>query len=504
MADKGTELSLVIRTVDKATAGIRTVNKHLDEMTRPTREFGKALKELGAKSGFNDLVDGARGVGGAVKDLLGKVLAVGAGAVGIGVALKGLVDEFDDLGDKSERLGVTNDFLASMRFAAERSGASMEALDSGLQTFTENIGQARAGTGRMVKFLSTVSPALLSQLKATKSNEAAFRLLADAMAKVTDPAKRAALAQKTVGDAALAPLLARGSAGLLELQGEFANTAGSMEEAADGAGKVDDSLRNLKAATTGIKAALLKGLSPALQVIIDKLKEWLVDHRADVERWADDIGKKLPGAVEAIVNTVKNAAGDVADFVDAIGGWKVAAGVLAAVIAGSLVAAVVSFGAALLATPLGPIIIALAAAALGVASLKSEIDKLNDALDTTHELMLQDAAVLTPEQFKAKYPGVTSLQTDLTPAGRQIYRALNPDAPPPQDALVYSANNPARLATAQGLADLTELAAPAVPSEARIKVDFANAPRGTRVTAEPQNTAHVDMSVGYQLLPGGM
>ena len=38
-----------------------------------------------------------------------------------------------------------------------------------------------------------------------------------------------------------------------------------------------------------------------------------------------------------------------------------------------------------------------------------------------------------------------------------------------------------------------------VQQSAAISVDFANAPRGTRVSASPQNTADVDLSVGYQM-----
>ena len=40
---------------------------------------------------------------------------------------------------------------------------------------------------------------------------------------------------------------------------------------------------------------------------------------------------------------------------------------------------------------------------------------------------------------------------------------------------------------------------PAPPAEARVTVDFANAPRGTRVSQDSGSTADVDLSVGYQM-----
>src|SRR5512139_1954940 len=208
MADKKVPLSIVINTVDKATAKIQAINKRLDVLTAPIKNLNKATKDLRDNigtivnaSGLPKVVAGFRGVGGAVQDLLGKVFLIGGAVGGATLALKALVDDFDDMGDKAERVGTSVDFLAQLRYAAERSGAEVATLDSGLGTLSTGMGQLRAGTGRMLAFLNKVSPALVRQLKGTKSNEEAFLLLADATAKLTDPAKRAALAQKTLGDA---------------------------------------------------------------------------------------------------------------------------------------------------------------------------------------------------------------------------------------------------------------------------------------------------------------
>ena len=161
----------------------------------------------------------------------------------------------------------------------------------------ENLGQARAGAGRMAKFLGLVSPALLTQVKAAKNNAAAFDLIAGAMAKVKDPAERAALAQMTVGDAALGALLAKGSKGHQgDARDHYLALAGSQE----GRGEVGRrgprrSMLDLKATTDGVKAAIVEGLSPALKVIVDQLTEWFAGHREDVKEWAAQIGEKLAG-----------------------------------------------------------------------------------------------------------------------------------------------------------------------------------------------------------------
>jgi len=428
MADKETALSIVIRTVDKATAGIQAINKKLDAATKPAREFGEALSKFGEKSGFNSVVEGFKGVGEGVKEALWKVVEVGAVVGEVTHLVLEMAESFAKLGHTAQKDGVTVDFLASMRYAAQKAGLSVDQLDQGMTTFGENLGQARANMGRMTKFLGGVSPALLSQLKAAKSNQAAFLLLADAMAKVTDPSKRLALAQKTVGDSALAVVLAKGSKELIKQQGAYAKLAGSQDEAAKGGIEIEDAMVDLKAASDGVEAALVVGLAPALKEIIDRMQEWVVDHRADIERWAEDIGKKLPGAVDAVVDAVKRAVDKVSWLVDKFGGANLAIGALAAVIVGPLVASFASLSLAMLGSPFGWVVVSLAAITAGVVSLVVEIDKLKDALDTSHETMLEDSVNLSPEAFEKKYPAFAGEKQALAQdrAGRATLDMLAP------------------------------------------------------------------------------
>jgi phage-related minor tail protein len=543
VADKEAKLAIVLRLVDQASAGVDAVNKHINRFTAPLREIGERIKGIAEKAGLPEVVEGFKGVGGAVQNLVGKLLIVGgvAGAAVLGV--KSLVDEFATLGNTANRLGVNVDFLAAMRYAAKESGASMEQLDQGLTTFGENLGQARAGTGRMVKFLNTVSPALLTQLKAAKDNEAAFRLLADAMAKVTDPAKRLALAQKTVGDAALAPLLARGSKGLLELQGSYAGLAGSQEGAAAGAKSVEESMVDLGAATDGVKAVLIAGLAPALKVIVDKLSAWLVDHREDIKQWAADIGEKLPKAVQDVVTWLGKAYDKVMAVVGIMGGFGNVALVVAGILIGPLLTSIISLGVALLTTPVGWVLLAIAAIAAGAYELISHWDAVAGffedlwakygqsikgalAIFAPWVLVLIAAVKLIIKHwepikafFAALWDGITAafstawdvisaIVDKIAGAVKKVIGVvgsvtsaiggavdwLNPfsdDSP--------SGKSAPRIIDAGTLNAAAGAAAPA-PTETRVKVDFANAPRGTRVTADPQSTGDIDLSVGYQMI----
>ena len=553
MADKESTLAIVIRTVDQATAGIRAVNARIKGLTNglavltaPAQLVGERLAALGKEAGIGKVIDGFKGVGEALGSTWGRIQAVGkvaktvvgtllgvAGVAGAAVlAVKSLVDEFDDLGDKSEKLGVTNDFLASMRYAAEKSGATMEQLDGGLTAFTENLGQARAGTGRMTAFLSKVSPALLSQLKATKSNEEAFRLLADAMAKVTDPAKRLALAQKTVGDSALAPLLARGAAGLLELQGAYSALAGSQETAAEGAGSVDDSMHDLKASTDGIKAAIISGLSPALKVLVDQLTEWFAGHREDVKQWAAQIGEKLPDAVHKVISTIEGAVKTVGDFVDNIGGLKVAAVLVAAVMVGPLLSAFVTLGVAMLTNPFGLILTAIGLLVLGGYELIKHWDSVSAffgkiwgyikiAFSAAWEFIKTAFLNFSPlgqiikhwepikKFFSALWDGISGAFSTAWEFIKGIVAKIVDKVSWVIDKIKFLAKyTPIGIIAGIGDDSQPTISTDAInaaaggggrSTEAKVTVDFANAPKGTRVAADPQSTADVDLSVGYQM-----
>lgn len=534
-AEKKIPLSIVLSLVDRVTARINAVNKRLDAINKPAKDFGKAVQDLGEKSGLGTVVDGFKGVGSAIGDLLGKVAMIGGVAAAAVMGLKSIVDEFDDMGDMADRLGVNVDFLAQMRFAAERSGATVQDLDQGLQTLTENIGGARAGMGRMVKALGNMSPALLEQLKASKDTEQAFGLVAHALAKLPDQARRARLAMATLGNSALVPLLARDTQGIMELRGEFAATAGSLDEAAGKAGAVDDSFKNLHAATLGVKAALLEGLAPAMGEIVDDLKKWLVDHREDIKKWAVDIGKKLPDAVHAIVDAVQGAVKTVGDFVDMIGGWKVAAVAVAAVIAGPLIASVISLGIAIMTTPVGWIMAAIAAIA---AAIYIVVTKWNDA--STKWKIIVDAILFFMLPFISwpliiyrHWDGIKAFFVKLWDGVKDVFSAAwdwisgivekvvdAVDTVVDAGSKLFSAipglpGQPAPLPGGGGFGDVPRPTVSAAVLEAasglqrqagaggetKITVDFMNAPRGTRASVDPSTSSsvNVDLAMGYQL-----
>jgi hypothetical protein len=493
MADKQTKLSIVIRAVDQATATIRAITARISAISgRLSDGFGRLL--------------------GGIRDVIGKLPLIGAAAGaaigGAAVGLFRLVDGFDELGDKAEAMGVSVDFLAQMRYAAERSGASVEALDSGMQGFAKSLGQARAGTGRMLAFVSKVSPVLARQLGGAKSNEAAFDLLANAMAKLQDPAKKAALAQAAFGDASLAPLLAKGAAGIKELRDRYLQLAGSQKGAAEEAGKVDDSMKDFKASIDGVKAALVQGLSPALKIIVDKLQVWLVDHRDDIKKWAADLGEKLPGAIAKVVEWVGKAYDKVVAFVDKIGGLKNAAILAGGIIAGPLLMAVASLASALVTAGTAmaglfatgrvagfiQLITNATKSMVGLGAATSATGKAGGVGAMVGRVALPIAAAVAINeasggsiQDKARARGWQGEDWDLPGAMK-----FNMD--------VAENGRSASDVVAQAMRIIADSRAKSEPTEvaAKLKIDVSGVVRGMRVTADSQGD-NVDWSLGQQM-----
>lgn len=515
MADK-TALSIVLQLVDKTTAGVRAfqdrINGVVGRLTGPLKALGGSLAGLAKEAGVGKLVESIKGVGGALAGIAGKAALVGGAVVGAALGVKSLVDGFDDMGDLAERLGVSVDFIAQLRYAAERSGASVEELDGGLKAFTASLGQARAGTGKMLGFLKLVSPELAKQMLATKSAEEAFALLANAMAKLKDPAKRAALAQKTVGDAALAPLLARGAAGIDELRGKYAELAGSQEGAASAAGAVDDSMKDLHAAIDGIKAALVQGLGPALGQIVEELKAWFAENRVRIAEWSAAIGKKLPDAIHNMVEGFLRALDTVQSVIERIGGVKTVAIALAAVSFAPLASSVLSVvgaiarmsaagtaGGIALAGGLGSVLVTVGAvtAAIVAATKAWEFlqastgQRTGSASELLKEGKLGAIDTVKRRADRGEFAGTGWGFLD------QISRAVVPQVDGIDTVTTMAPINAQALKTAAAAR-----AAYAWKGESTVKIDIANLPRGSRVTTDRGSAAVLDLTLGYQM--GGL
>ncbi len=469
MANKEYPLTLVLRAVDKATGPITRLAAKLEKMNEPVKKLSKAWGTVVKESGFGKVAAGFAGVGNALKSLAVKFLAV-AGLAGLAArAVIGFITEFDNLGDTATKLGLTVDGLAQLRYAAEVAGSSQEELDGSMGKFNRSLGQLRANMGPLQSFLGKVSPKLRDQVKHAKSNEEAFLLMADAIAKVKDPAKRAALANAAFGKSAPIELLSKGREGIEELKKEFLEHAGSQEEAAEAAGKVDRSFKKVGASVQGVKAALVTALAPAILEISEKMTAWFAANKEQITQWFRDFGEKLPGIIDRVVDAFGEIFAIGKDIVDFFGGAGNAAIAFAAILVGPLLSSFVTLGFAMLTNPFGQVL-----AAIGL-------------LITAGALLIKNW-----EDIKAAWEEVRGIfQLGSKRGGMEAVEIAKTKGVPAVQKLLANRGKVGAVEASEQMSRPEQTAS--------VSVSFANAPKGMRANVEPESTAEVDLSTGFAM-----
>lgn len=317
---------------------------------------GGAYIELFAKdSRMMQAIDGASS---GLNSLGTKLVGIGAklGAAGLAATstLVAAAVDFAHAGatidDASTRTGTTAEALSSLAHAAQQSGADLAGLESGLIKMQKNITAAADGSAGAVDAFDSLG--LKWQDLAGMTPDEQFKTLADKLATIENPARRAATAMEIFGKggATLLPLLAEGREGIEKLQ-EESHALGITwnTEDAKSAAEFDDGLDRLNSTLKRTWQAVGAALAPALT----NLAGIVTDTAADVKQWLD--------ANRPLV--VSLAAGAAA--VTALGGALIIAGgavVAIGAVIGGLGTILTTAGAAIgiLMTPLGALTAAVA------------------------------------------------------------------------------------------------------------------------------------------------
>jgi hypothetical protein len=182
---------------------------------------GKAFYEILAEDKT------AKGLGSAEAALMrfgAKIGTIGAslaavaatGLTGLGTLVKGFAGAGDDLLDASAVTGMSTDFLQSLKFAAADAGVEFGALQQAIGKYSSLITDAAAGSASAQATLAKLG--LTAGQLSGLSMDDQFKLVADAIARIPDPAARAAAAMDVFGKsgAKLLPVLAGGAKELSE------------------------------------------------------------------------------------------------------------------------------------------------------------------------------------------------------------------------------------------------------------------------------------------------
>lgn len=262
---------------------------------------GKAVIEMSLLDGMVDkqlaaLESKLGKIGGAFQKLGAIGMAAGAAITGaFAAAVTTFTTVGSDLNDMSLATGFSAESLSRLGYAAKQNRSNLATLETGIKGMNKVLLGAERGSKQSIRTLSDLG-LTFGQLKAL-SPEQRFIAFADAIARVDDPSRRAALAVKVFGGAGeqLLPMLVTGRAGIEALTAE-ADALGitidtKTATAADALGDAFDKVKDqLKALVVQIGSALEGELQEWTQKITEILRNtiaWTKENRAAVVLFAE-------------------------------------------------------------------------------------------------------------------------------------------------------------------------------------------------------------------------
>lgn len=214
-------------------------------------------------------------------------LAVTAAAAGLGVAIKGVIDEADKLGKAAQKFGVPVEQLSALKFAAELSDVSLEALGKSFTILSKNMQSVAGGA-------ANIAAAAFDNLRISvknadgglKSTNEIFLDVAERFKDMQDGATKTALAVAIFGRAGaeLIPLLNQGRNGIKSLTDE-ARALGIVidDKTAKSAENLNDNLKRLSKVQEAVVLQIL-GSGGLLQAM-ENLSFRMVDAARNAESW---------------------------------------------------------------------------------------------------------------------------------------------------------------------------------------------------------------------------
>lgn len=262
----GLAMQISANTAQLATA-VADVNKRLDSMGEAGKKAGDDLGTLKNIEIGKLALGGIKAVSGAFLTLSKSVLGAVESIVSFG---KSVADELDNLNDVAARTGVGVEALQAYGAAAKLSGTDVETFAKSIQKLSVNIGNA---TDEKSAKKFTALGIAFEELKAATPTEQ-FEMVADALARISDPAERAAAAVKLFGKGGieLGPLFSEGPGALAKMR-EEAVALGQVvsEDSIQAIDKMNKAFDNVWMTVKGITGQIVGELAGPISTIAEDL-----------------------------------------------------------------------------------------------------------------------------------------------------------------------------------------------------------------------------------------
>lgn len=182
-------------------------------------------------------------------------------------SVQSTADYADEMGKLAQKAGITTEEVSKLAYASRQADVDNEQLAKGLRALGED---ALSGG----KKLAALGISVTDASGKTKSSSALFREVADVIAGMEDPQRKAAAAAELLGEKvgpALVPLLNQGAAGLKDMADE-AERFGRVvtDDAAKAAEQFNDNLTKLQERGAGFAAVIGNEVIPWVNRLIDE------------------------------------------------------------------------------------------------------------------------------------------------------------------------------------------------------------------------------------------
>jgi hypothetical protein len=455
VTDRQRELSKQRRVLERQ-------GRSVEELDREYEDLGRTLDDLRRKQErYENAQRAANRVGrnfGRMTFEVGRFARTAGIAIGAASAATfGLASSTASLGDEVAKqagnLGFGIEAYQELRYAAERSGVSIETFDSSMVAFTKRLGEAAQGTGQAGDALDALG--LSAEDLIDMEPAAALGLIADRMKGIESPAERAAIASDLFSrrGVRMTNMLGDGSEALAQLRRDAQATGYVLsEEATRDAEAFQDSMLDAKLSVGGLKNIIGAELMPVVTTAMDDFGAFMRDNRDEVEDFAEEFATGLRDALPVIGDVVSGVADvgstigtGIARLADFVGGWENFGVVVGGVLASRAILSIGSFvtsvfrlgramfmlapalpwvaggiraiGVAMAANPIGAVISAIALGAGFIISkwediepkLRPILDWLGDKFDWTWENLIKPVV----DGLKNGVDGIVSAWDDV-------------------------------------------------------------------------------------------
>ena len=210
-----------------------------------------------------------------VKGLLAG-LGVSLSVAGFAAMIKSAIDAADHLNKLSQKIGISVEALSTLRFAAQLSDVSLESLQKGIKSLSQNITEANTGIGDGAQLFQALGISVKNADGSMKSTEDVLLQVANVFANLEDGAVKTTLAVKLFGKSGMdmIPFLNQGAAGITQLTAEAERLGLKLTtETARSAEAFNDNLTSLKASSSSLSIALARDFLPELTNITNAMRE---------------------------------------------------------------------------------------------------------------------------------------------------------------------------------------------------------------------------------------